>query len=68
MRKPYTTKYNFFLALSMIVKRCPKHIAPYMRQILPRIWQTLTLNSHVYINTVVNNPDDLDEYVESDSE
>jgi hypothetical protein len=55
-------------ALTLLVKRVPKQMAPWLPQILPPVWQTLTQSADIYLKTVVNGTEEVDEVVDSDGE
>jgi len=46
----------------------PRQIAPWLPQILPPVWQTLTQSADIYLKTVVNGTETVDEIVDSDGE
>jgi len=50
------------------VKQVPRQIAPWLPQILPPVWQTLTHSADIYLKTVVNGTEAVDEIVDSDGE
>ncbi|XP_069694516.1 importin-9 [Periplaneta americana] len=61
-------KTDIIKAITLLVKRVPKQMAPWLPQILPPIWQTLTQSADIYLKTVVNGTEEVDEIVDSDGE
>ena len=58
-------------ALTVLVKNVPKIMAPWLTQILPPVWSTLTSSADLYVRDVVNAGDDSadqEEIVDSDGE
>jgi hypothetical protein len=55
-------------AVTLLVKRVPKQMSPWLPQILPSVWQTLTQSADIYLKTVVNGTEEVDEAVDSDGE
>jgi hypothetical protein len=43
-------------------------MAPWLPQILPPVWQTLTCSADIYLKTIVNGTEEVDEIVDSDGE
>lgn len=56
------------LALTLLVKRVPKQMAPWLPQILPPVWQTLTQSADIYLKTIVNGTEEVEEVIDSDGE
>ncbi|GFG36391.1 hypothetical protein Cfor_01763 [Coptotermes formosanus] len=61
-------KTDIIKALALLVKQVPKQITPWLPQILPPVWQTLTHSADIYLKTVVNGTEAVDEIVDSDGE
>ena len=58
-------------ALTVLVKNVPKIMAPWLAQVLPPVWSTLTSSADLYVREVVNAGDDSgdqEEIVDSDGE
>ena len=53
-------------ALTTLIKCFPGHMAKWMAQILPSIWNTLTESAAIYVRTVVHDTEDADDPVDSD--
>lgn len=43
-------------------------MAPWLPQILPPVWQTLTQSADIYLNTIVNGTEEVEEVIDSDGE
>ena len=41
-------------------------MSQWLPQILPSVWQTLTQSAQIYVKTVVNNVEEVDQAVDSD--
>ncbi|PNF35800.1 Importin-9 [Cryptotermes secundus] len=61
-------KADIIEALTLLVKRVPKQMAPWLPQILPPVWQTLTQSAEIYLKTIVNGTEEVDEVIDSDGE
>ncbi|KAJ9582618.1 hypothetical protein L9F63_023037 [Diploptera punctata] len=61
-------KTDIVKALTLLVKRVPKQMAPWLPQILPPVWQTLTESADIYLKTIVNATEEIDAIVDSDGE
>ena len=58
-------------ALTILVKNVPKIMSPWLSQVLPPVWATLTSSADTYVREVVNAgdaDDDHEEVVDSDGE
>jgi len=55
-------------ALTVLVKNVPKQLSQWLLQILPTVWNTLTISAHVYVATVVNETEEIEQEVELDGE
>ena len=63
-------KTDILKALNVLVKNVPKIMAPWLNQVLPPVWSTLTSSADKYVRDVVNEGvnDDQEEVVDSDGE
>ena len=52
--------------MTVLVKNVPKQLSQWLLQILPTVWNTLTISAHVYVATVVNETEDVEQKVELD--
>lgn len=50
------------------MKHVPKQLSQWLLQILPTVWNTLTQSAHVYVATVVNETEELEEQVDLDGQ
>jgi hypothetical protein len=41
-------------------------MAPWLPQILPPVWQTLTQSADIYLKTIVNGTEEVEEVIDSD--
>ena len=48
------------------MKNVPKQLSQWLLQILPTVWNTLTISAHVYVATVVNETEEIEQEVELD--
>lgn len=55
-------------ALTVLVKYVPKQMATWLPHILTPVWNTLTDSANLYVRTVVNDTDSVDNPVDSDGE
>ena len=56
-------------ALTVLVKQCPKSMSPWLPQVLPPVWSTLTSSAAKYVlHEVMNASGDDEEVVDSDGE
>ncbi|KAK0168636.1 hypothetical protein PV327_002414 [Microctonus hyperodae] len=62
-------KTDIIKAINCLVAKLPKHVANFLPQILPPIWETLTQSAKIYQEETVNGSDNVDEKdVDSDGE
>ena len=57
--------------MTILVRNVPKQMAPWMAQILPAVWATLTSSAEKYVREVVNEGEDdeaEDKIVDSEGE
>lgn len=54
-------KTDIIKAINCLVAKLPKHVANFLPQILPPIWETLTQSAKIYQEETVNGSDNVDE-------
>ncbi len=52
------TIFFLLIALTVLVKNAPKSMLPWLGQILPPVWSTLTSSADKYVREVVNSEAD----------
>ncbi|XP_013378679.1 importin-9 isoform X1 [Lingula anatina] len=61
-------KMEVLKGITTLVKAFPKNMSPWLHQILPPVWNTLTHSADIYVRTVVNDTEDAVNPVDSDGE